>query len=237
MWKTSSFRLAEYKEPDSEEIKIFEPRIINELTYETKKEIPPMARMPMFARFVANNNSMIELRLINIHLYEGGYYGFGARQEEFWTVINEIYSGVQAASYGSGVKPYTIVMGDYNLIINDELAYKADILDRDSPYIEAINVNDDGDRILTQQEKPTSLRDPFVDENGEEQMPEDPYKNNYDHFSYDMDRFDSNGLQVDVRRLTMEECIKKSPKKYKTKELEYRKIISDHVPVVMEITF
>ncbi len=237
MWKRSSFRLAEYKEPNSEKIKVFEPRIINELTYETKKEIPPMARMPMYARFVANNNSMIELRLINVHLYEGGYYGFGARQEEFWTVINEIYTGIQSLTYGTGVKPYTIVMGDYNLIINDELAYKAEILDKDSPYIESINVNDDGYKIITRQDLPTSLRDPFTDENGEEQMPEDPYKNNYDHFSYDMDRFDKNGIQVDVRRLTMEECIKRSPQKYKTKELEYRKIISDHVPIVMEITF
>ncbi len=237
MWKTSSFRLAEYKELNSEKIKVFEPRIINELTYETKKATPPMARMPMYARFVANNNSMIELRLINVHLYYGGNYGFAARQEEFWTVINEIYSGIQSASYGSGVKPYTIVMGDYNLIIGDEQACKDKILHKDSTYIKSINVNDDGYKIITRQKLPTSVKNPFIDENGEEQMPEDPYKNNYDHFSYDFDRFDTNGVQVDVRRLTIEECIKKSPQKYKTKELEYRKIISDHVPVVMEITF
>lgn len=68
-------------------------------------------------------------------------------------------------------------------------------------------------------------------------MPDDPYKNNYDHFSYDMDRFKSNDVQVEVRRIDMDECIEEEPKKYETKELEYRKIVSDHVPVVMTITF
>lgn len=239
IWKTSSFKLAEYKEINNPEVRIFEPRIINELSNDTYKDIPPMARMPMYARFVATNNSQIELRIINVHLFEGGKTqdGFSGRQEEFWTTINEIYSGVQNRVYGAGVKPYTIILGDYNLIIDDDMAYKAAILDRFSPYIERVNTNDNGVNIITRQSKPSTISSPYIDEDGNEKMPDDPYKNNYDHFSYDMDRFKSNDVQVEVRRIDMDECIEEEPKKYETKELEYRKIVSDHVPVVMTITF
>lgn len=241
LWKKKSFHLAEYKKIGDKEAKTFEPRIINELSddRDTPKELTQMARMPMYARLVANNNSSIEFRIINVHIFEGGkgQEGFKGRQEEFWTIINDIYSGVQGKSYGSGVKPYTIVLGDYNLILNDELAYRAEILEKYSPYIETISVNDDGNHIITRQTDPTSLRDPIVDENGEEKMPDEPYKNNYDHFSYDLDRFNSANVQVDIRRIDMEECISKTPKKYNTKRLEYRKNVSDHVPVIMKISF
>lgn len=237
IWKTSSFRLAEYRDANMSEPKIFEPRIINEMSTDTYKEIPPMARMPMYARFVATKNNGIELRIINVHLYEGGNDSFKERQEEFWTTINEIYSGIQYRGYGSGIKPYTVVLGDYNLIINDEKANKANRLNRHSKYIEMLNVNDNGDNIITNQVEPTTIKQPMVDVDGNERMPDNPYNNNYDHFSYDINRFESNDVQVNVRRLTITECIRHKPRKYETKELEYRKIISDHVPIVMEIEF
>ncbi len=238
IWKNDSFHLAEYKSINDKEKRVFEPRIINELSNDTPKALPPMARMPMYARFVANSNSSIELRIINVHFYNGiGQLGYSGRQEEFWATINEIYSGIQGRGYGSGVKPYTIVLGDYNLIINDALAYDPYGLNRYTPYIHMININSDGNRIITTQTEPTSLRDPRTDEYGQEKMPDDPYLNNFDHFSYDLDRFESTDVNVSVRRMTIEDCIKHSPRKFDTKALEYAKIISDHVPIIMEISF
>lgn len=130
-------------------------------------------------------------------------------------------------------KTSSFKLAEYKEINNPEVR----ILDRFSPYIERVNTNDNGVNIITRQSKPSTISSPYIDEDGNEKMPDDPYKNNYDHFSYDMDRFKSNDVQVEVRRIDMDECIEEEPKKYETKELEYRKIVSDHVPVVMTITF
>jgi endonuclease/exonuclease/phosphatase family metal-dependent hydrolase len=69
--------------------------------------------------------------------------------------------------------------------------------------------------IFTEQEEETTL------------SREDSFANNYDHFSYDMIRFAD--IELRIERVNAVE------KYYKNDFANYRKQISDHVPIKMEL--
>ena len=116
---------------------------------------------------------------------------------------------------------YTILLGDYNLNMKSSGCGYPLYPD----YMGIIKVEDNGviQNIRIVQEEPTSLKKPknenrnSIDAYG--------YANNFDHFSYDDDRF--NGVGKKVKRI---DTVQKYCDSDFRKHLE---VISDHVPIMM----
>jgi hypothetical protein len=141
------------------------------------------------------------------------------RKNELDILIRNIYSKENTWRYGNNLPAYTILLGDYNLNLKRKWT--------NSPYLEEVIVIEDNNytyKVRTVQDQLTTIK------NRSRLNPEEPvrgYANNYDHFSYDDDRFSD--LHPKVMRVD-------SVRDYCNDDFErHRKEISDHIPIVMEI--
>ncbi len=180
-----------------------------------------MARDPAYARFTPNGllgGCYCELRLICVHLYYGSASGgldIAQRQAEYDVLMHEIYPRIADKRYGDNMPAYTVVLGDYNLNLLTSGSK--------SPYCEKeVEVEPNGRRIVvTVQDQKTTLRRDDADENG------DVFANNFDHFSYDVGRF--RGVNVNYGRINAVQQY------YGSDAQTYKKEISDHLPIRMQI--
>jgi len=86
-----------------------------------------ITRKPLYGIFTPSGlgGPSFEIRLINVHLWFGGSYdgGFRRRINEFELVTDEIYNYYSNHRYGDFMPALTIILGDYNLRIEDTLKY------------------------------------------------------------------------------------------------------------------
>lgn len=226
LWNTSRVCLAHTE--DSNISRTYQPRIYKQYRVDRKSGQKDLVRDPYFARFfpIGGSAPFIEIRVINTHIrYSKGQnsstedsLNLGAiamRKNEFDVLTKAIYAKEADKRYGNKRPAYTILLGDYNLNVRSSGA--------GSPYLEEyFEINDAGNikRILTTQCELTTLKNP---EN--EQTP--GYSSNYDHFTYDAERFD--GVSVMCGRVD-------SVDKYCGGDFKmHREKISDHVPVLMKL--
>ncbi len=223
LWNANRIDLV-YSEDEYGGIKISEPVIWSQ--YQGRK-YQKIKREPYYARFSPSGlpgGSFFELRLINTHIIYGS--NAGERLEEFQRLIENVYVNIANRRYGNNMPAYTILLGDYNLTT-------AQIQAKDTLTVERIFIGDNRDErikrnIMTVQSFPTTLN--------RVQMEDGTYSSNdytindYDHFSFTR--------EMDEKMTLTPERIDAVRKYYGNKAesfAEYRKKVSDHVPVALTI--
>lgn len=221
IWNDKKLNLLEIENKEN-------PRIINDYKIKNEPGQTMLVRNPCFIRFVPKNR-FFEIRLINTHIRFGksnldSMVAAGENQmrlNEFNLLASTILPKCTDIRTGQNMPAYTFLLGDYNINLNrPENGYpclREDVL----------TVNDRGHNrtVKTVQDKKTSLK---VVYEGEE-IPKEIYANNYDHFSFDVDKSGHviKGGADRIEAVTI----------YEDGDLvKYRKEISDHVPVFINIS-
>ena len=216
LWKKTRFRLP-VAQLENGTKRTFYPRICR-----LRRDL--MTRKPYYARFVARGGPYFEIRLLCVHTH---FTDKVQRRQELDNLLKEVYPQVEDRVYYKGRPSYTIILGDYNaelrrLFINTSGFYVADIETADRWG---------GKKIKTVQDEKTTLKRRFDNDDQDADASAyagEGYANNYDHFSYDFDRFSS--VQIDVKRID-------AVATYCGGNFEtYFKTVSDHVPIVMEMS-
>ncbi len=201
----------------------FEPRIFNQYIIDKGSGQIPLERNPYYARFTPNGlpgGSFFEIRLINAHIMfsssnEEVDLGITMmRKNEFRVLAETIYSKISDKRYGDNMPAYTILLGDFNLNLNRPFTK--------SPYLEEVfeipSAYGRGKIIRTVQENLSTIKNP---------QNESGYANNYDHFTYDLNRFSGTTIKADSVAAVEKYCGGDYAK--------YKKEVSDHVPVSLTI--
>ena len=201
--------------------RIAKPHIYNQYRIDRGAGQQELARNPYYARFKPNNCSC-EIRLINVHLRyskdaASGLSAAVMRKNEFDILTTSIFQKISDKRYGNNMPSYTIILGDYNLNLKRDWTT--------APYVdEIVEIKDNGNvkRIKTVQHELTSLK-MNTDSEGKGEVR--GYANNYDHFSYDEERCG------DIRTVTKR--IDTVRKYCQDDFAKHRKVISDHVPIML----
>lgn len=234
LWNADKFDL-----PLDEKGQEILPRIWRNYKATRNSELVRLIRDPCVGRFKVKNLK-VEIRLITTHIVFGkptpdrfakdiDYGATGLRLNEFKTLAGDIYPRV--SDYCKDIHcsaAYTIMLGDYNLNLQSSGIGKSivpDIVWFDSQG-NMMGFPEGADRtIITEQAAPTTLK-----------LGEPGYANNYDHFSYDLDT--KNKI---VRSISLIDAVHQNEKAGDQTEEDkfdtYRKEVSDHVPIVLEIDF
>lgn len=197
-----------------------------------------LVRPPLVVRLTPQGllgGSNFELRLINTHIAFNSpvncvdqYSDATLRRMEMKVLAEEVYRRVSSKRYGTNLPAYTILMGDYNLCLAGG----------GTPVIDEIIEITESRRLRTVQRERTSLKQTALtyctpDLNMEHDVDVkcendfDNYSSNYDHFSYEVDLDEK--MRLIVSRV-------EALGKYYGADLEaYRREISDHVPIKLEI--
>ena len=195
-----------------------------------------LTRPPYYARFTPKGllgGSNFELRLINTHIAFGipknnisTSSPIELRRAEFNMLAKEVYRRVSSKRYGNFLPAYTILMGDYNLCLMGP-----------GPKINKIVPIDKDRYLLTVQKEKTTVKSPkstdtLIDEEGQsidflQENDTDYYSQNYDHFSYELTLLEKIDL-IDSR-------VEALGMYYGNNLEEYRKEISDHVPIKLKL--
>lgn len=218
--------------------KVFEPRIHNQYPHRDGIEL---IRNPYYGRFVIKENRMTEFRLINTHIMfsfnreenelddqESIVENLGAiamRNRELDILAGKILPKLDDKAYdyqwnerdGICRKPYTILLGDYNLNLKDSPAKGSLIVNDEIMICDSIAEK----KIITIQKDLSTLR-----KNTDSQ--EGGYRNNFDHFTYDQNR------PLEVVRCWAVDAPNKM-RNFAGDYEKYRKDVSDHLMVIMEL--
>lgn len=234
IWNTRRIKLVETPTPNG--LRTYCPRIYKQYRIDRRLGQTDLLREPYFARFTPCGTAgglPFEIRIINTHIRfnksrlseddtdDNSLGAIAMRKNEFSVLARTIYAKEADKRYGNNMPAYTILLGDFNLNLPDSEA--------GSPYLEeVIEISDGGNiskRVVTKQSELTTLK---TSEQAEMDVSENSsYSNNYDHFTYDANRF------ISVRTT----CQKiDSVQKYCGGDFErHKKEVSDHVPIVMEL--
>lgn len=192
-----------------------------------------LMRDPCYGRFIIRGRKA-EIRLITTHIIYGKpssdnmnvEIGSGAikmRNNEFQIIAGQIYPRI--SEYYKDINcttPYTIILGDYNLNLKESGVFRAlmpSIACFDSKG-KKVSEEESLYTIYTVQEELSTLR-----------TNEEGLANNYDHFSFDS-RVKAQIVSQSAKTINAVEINSKDENsKYDT----YRKEVSDHLPIVIEI--
>lgn len=226
IWNKRRMRLATTELPDGTR-KTFRPHIYNQYRVDRRVGQTQLIRNPYYARFEPQDGSFCELRLINTHIMfakgkTSNLLDIGAvtmRKHEFDILTQVLYSTISDKRYGNNRPAYTIILGDYNLNLRTSGAIGAFLN-------EIVMVQDQGHikRLVTVQDQLTTLK---AADSESQESEASFWANNYDHFTYDIDRFST--ISATPNRID-------SVKEYCDDDYKlHRKIVSDHVPVLLDI--
>lgn len=233
LWNTKRLRLAK-AELDENKERIFYPRI-------TKINKEALVRHPYYGRFTPSGTPggpFFEIRLICIHTYFGesdNAYFRQLRQNELNVLMTDVYPQIADRVYKTSMPSYTILLGDYNVELWRPGKREAHIaactstpayLQADKDDIIETTKWGGSKRIKTVQDEFTTLKKVSETDNTSEAQSEG-YAHDYDHFSYEVSRFE--GVSMNVKKID-------AVKEYCDDDfVAYSKTISDHVPIMMEI--
>lgn len=228
IWNTDRIMLAKSVTASGE--RTYYPRIYKQYRIDRKSGQKDLVRDPFYGRFKPKYENF-EIRIINTHIMfsNGGkdeheedslqLGDIAMRRNEFEILVKNILAKENTWRYGNNLTAYTILMGDYNLNLNRDWTK--------GPYLEEVIEIDDGQytyRMRTVQDQLTTIK------NRSKLNPDEPvrgYANNYDHFTYDEERFKD--LHPKVRRVD-------TVRKYCGDDYEmHKKEVSDHIPISIVI--
>ena len=197
----------------------------NPLYYE-KEGADSLLRLPYYGRFTARGllgGSNFELRLVNIHIAASRKDGIDEFNNLVCQVLPRICDLPGISKRGEVMPSYTFLLGDYNLSLNGSMqsVYRIETLTE-------TNFTGKCRYYKTAQEAPTSLRHPNAQTTIEE-----CYANNYDHFTYEVD-LERKLILIPQRVDALTKYIKTGNTPSEKLD-EYRKGVSDHVPIKLTI--
>lgn len=226
IWNSRRFVLANAEEQGLN--REYAPRIYKQYRIDRKSGQTDLIREPFYARFFPCGGAVpyIELRLINTHIRfskgtaseENSLSAVAMRKNEFNVLVRSIYAKESDKRYGNNRPAYTILLGDYNLNLPASKAKP--------PYlIEAFEIMDGASKrvIATVQHGLSTLKKKDFDSENNK------FANNYDHFTYDVNRFD--GLLISCN------CIDTVERYCGGDTEKHIKNISDHIPITLGIEF
>lgn len=151
------------------------------------------------------------------------------RKFEFQALTRCIYYYVSDKVYGkpegesNPLTAYTILLGDYNMNLRESGAGSPCLGNLERVTISCGRSDSRAKVIVTKQSELTTLKKQDESEEQNAQI----FANNYDHFSYDKNRF--SGTRKRISRVnTVEKYCHNDP-------LEHIKKISDHTPIKMSL--
>lgn len=223
---------------NNNQIRTFEPRIVNQYRKFGGEEL---RRPPFYGRFMPSPNTgapFYELRLINTHIHFGDdtKLNHTIRRNEFFILANGLYPKIEDRVYSKNQSidgtrvAYTIILGDYNLCLEKRWENGIPHIN-EGPYLtyESIEIQNPhkptaSKQINTFQSGLTSLR-----KKGTEEL-SGTYRHNYDHFSYNIKRFDTGNeplksYKVDAVNTYFQGDFDK-----------YFDQVSDHIPIALEFS-
>lgn len=226
------------------------PRIfdLNWKDHPEGEKIPMLDRNPLIGRFVFKDGQFGELRIINTHIRFSAKPSVDSdntkeedldiqdkhlRRFEFNVLTKRVYPRFSDRIYGKDEvastpsNSYTIMIGDYNLSLKRKFTKSPYITD---PYTEVIELPETrkGQHIILQtfQYELTSLKQ-ITEKNQDQFERQEKYSNNYDHSTYDINRFKD--IKMQTKRIL-------AVNKYdKSDYVHYRNKVSDHIPIVVTI--
>lgn len=240
IWKNRRIKLLEL--PNNKE----NPQIVSGYHYRKSVGEVRLVRPPFIGYFTAQGiygGCNFDLRLINTHIafskpsYAPDEVGtIDARRNELSILARDIYGSVSDRVLGSMRSIFTVLLGDYNLVLE---GIGPKLLKAGYTY-EIKN----GKQMVFKQTEKTTLKRPLdseddtssdedrIESKAQQKYIEgstDYYSMNFDHFGYD-DSLESKYViectRVDALSYMDEEEVLKS----------YRDKVSDHVPIKLEIT-
>lgn len=204
--------------------RVSRPRIYNQYKKDRGRGQIELARNPYFGRFTPEGclgGAHFEIRILNAHVrFSKGKSDLSIgeiemRKNEVDILAKTIYPKAADKVYGNNMPAYTILLGDYNLNKIDSGAKSPYIREEFSEIVDGRSIK----QIITVQSELTTLK-----KSPEE---ESDYANNFDHFTYDQKRYE--GTMVRISRID-------AVRKYCNGDIEkYRKEVSDHVPILIEL--
>lgn len=242
IWNTNCFHLPKAKVFDERKNetsqRTFYPRIFNQYKLDKNAGQINLIRNPLYARFVPNSQPMMEFRIINTHIRfsknpdedsdttNGVPIGAAEmRRNEFRVISKNIYPRICDKIYGAQEAGncgsfYTIIIGDYNLNLKRNWT--------NPPFIDDTILLPNNHILTVGNESLTTIKR-VTEENEKEFYKEQKYNNNFDHITYDRERFSSeNGISMKIEKVD-------AVRKYNSNDfVDYRKNISDHIPIKME---
>lgn len=234
LWNKYRIRLAH-----SRSGKCFAPVIHNQYPH---KEFGELIRNPFYGRFEDIHNTMTEIRLINTHImfslkreendsddHDSSEKIPGAvsmRKREFDILASKILPKLEDKDYDRYWNeedeicrnPITILLGDYNLNLRSSGA-KDSFLETNQELI-IIREGNFEKRIVTGQTDLSTLKNNLTNASTE-----GPYRNNYDHFTYNETR------PIEVKCWAVRSP--DDPNFFDGDYAKYKKEVSDHLMVVM----
>lgn len=252
VWNTKHLTLPKTKLANGQ-MRIAYPRVYNQYKRDPELGRISFARPPFYGRFQTNWTGIpkVEIRLINAHIrFSKGKDGeehaptandLELRRFEYQALTKSIYYRVSDKVYGkaegesSPTTAYTILLGDYNMNLRESGAGSPFLGDLETVVIQCGRSRSDGKVIVTRQSELTTLKkqkdsDEENTEQDDEQRTEQKaqiFANNYDHFSYDTNRF--SGTRKRISRVnTVEKYCNNDPQ-------EHIKKVSDHTPIKMSL--
>lgn len=234
---------------------VFEPRIAD------FGDVNNIVRPPFLGRFMPVNGRF-EIRLINTHIVYStpskkidededlnaevslaGEDDIMLRKSEFRSIINTIFVDYSEMVFDKTrhdkearqLVPYTFVLGDYNLNLNSSDTKSRAKFDKED---ECIRINSKGElQIVTVNDKLTTLKGKKNNPELQAILDADPVRehhlaNNYDHFSYDINRFSENQIGIPEVIMAFDNY---ESNDNQTKYEIYRSKVSDHLPVYIEL--
>jgi hypothetical protein len=233
-WNTDRIGLSRRKSGD-----VFEPVIHNQYPHKDGGEL---IRNPYYGRFILKSNEMTEIRLINTHIMfsqnrsvnesedhdssDSHFSDVVLRKREFSILASKILPKLDDKAYDYQWnevdeicrKPYTILLGDYNLNLPESGAKGPYI---DEPLIIIKDANSEK-QIITVQKDLSTLK-----ARTQERPQIDGYKNNFDHFTYDSNRpLRTSCWAVDAPN---------DSRYYSGDYDKYKDNVSDHLMVILEL--
>ena len=210
------------------------PRIIHQYKTDSSKGEMKLIRDPGYGRFQLVGMPNAEIRLITTHIVYNkpsednlskavDHGAHTMRQKEFNVLARCIYTSVSEDHNDINcVVPYTIILGDYNLNLQESGA--------GTPIVPAVTVIDAHKNILdtTSPAGTQGFYMIFTEQTDLSTINRDAdnYSSNYDHFTFDK-RTKNNIVQGIPHRLNVVE----RAGGYKS----YKEKVSDHIPVILEI--
>lgn len=234
IWNTETIALAESVTPAGK--RIYEPRIYQQYRVDRKNGQVDLVRDPFYGRFKVKNQNL-ELRIINAHImYDEGKSNNplnlsenDMRRNEYEILVKNILAKESTRRYGNNLPAYTVLLGDYNLNLNRHHT--------SSPYLEEVIEIQDGHytyRMRTVQDQLTTLKGRTK---LEPDKPARGYANNYDHFTFDEERFaefSPIATAIDaVNKYCLSDC-QNDEEKEKVYET-YKRSVSDHLPICLDL--
>ncbi|WP_409969264.1 hypothetical protein RFF05_04830 [Bengtsoniella intestinalis] len=228
LWNTRRVDLVKTK-LDNGQKRTYSPRIYKQYKIDKTEQHRKLNHEPYFARFTPRDcgGPSFEIRIINTHIRfskyksEAGEDTQGAittRRNELTILTKYIYAKEADNRYGDNMPAYTILLGDYNLNLSASKIYgtKGAFLEK----LEEVIVEDNTDsnktkKIITVQSELTTLK---------KDTPADgecAFASNYDHFSYDQNRFQTIPTPTTQRINTLADY-------YNGNVAEHKKGLSDH---------